>query len=103
MPGLLFGLKPTDIDAIHAVMKTHPKVERVLIYGSRAQGNFKRGSDIDLCLFGSGLSLTELLQIDQEIDDLLLPYKCDLSLFDAIDHQGLKAHVQRAGQLFYQR
>lgn len=103
MSGLLFGLKSSDIDAIQAILKTHPNVDQVHIYGSRAKGNFKPGSDIDLCLFGSKLDLSELLQIDQEIDDLLLPYKCDLSLFDAIDHQSLKTHILDAGQLFYEK
>ncbi len=103
MSALLFGLKRAEIDAIQAVFNAHPNLEQAFIYGSRAKGNFRPGSDIDLCIFGSRLSLSELLKIDQEIDDLLLPYKCDLSLFDAIDHQSLKAHVLQAGQLFYKR
>ncbi len=75
MSGLLFGLKQTDIDAIHSILQAHPNVEKAFIYGSRAKGTFKPGSDIDLCLFGSRLDLSELLRIDREIDDLLLPYK----------------------------
>ena len=78
-------------------------MEQVILHGSRAKGNFKPGSNIDLCLVGTGLTLPSLLRIDTELDDLLLPYKIDLSLRHHIDNPELLAHIQRAGVSFYRR
>lgn len=97
------GLKPDVIDAISKVFSAFPEVEEVILYGSRAKGNFKPGSDIDLCLVGADLTLPSLLKIDTDLDDLLLPYKIDLSIRDHIDNPDLLAHIQRAGVSFYRR
>ena len=78
-------------------------VERAVIYGSRAKGTHRDGSDIDLTLFGAALTLTELLRIETELDDLLLPYKIDLSLFHDIQDQDVVGHIERIGAEFYRR
>ena len=98
-----FGLKRDVIDAMSKVFAAYPEVEQVILYGSRAKGNFKPGSDIDLCLVGGGLTLPSLLRIDTDLDDLLLPYKIDLAIRDHIDNQELLSHIQRAGVCFYRR
>ena len=66
-------------------------------------GNFKNGSDIDLSIFSPSMDLAELLKIENEIDDLLLPYKVDLSLYHHIDNRDLVEHIQRVGVLFYEK
>ena len=78
-------------------------MEKAILYGSRAKGNFKRGSDIDLCLVGARLSMALLLNIDNQLDDLLLPYKIDLSIRDHIDNPDLHSHIERIGTDFYRR
>ncbi|MDD2760362.1 MAG: nucleotidyltransferase domain-containing protein [Methylomonas sp.] len=96
-----FGLKPHTISAIQRVFAKHPKIERAVLYGSRAKGNYRPGSDIDLTLFGESLSYAELCRIETEIDDLLLPYTLDLSLYDQIDNADLREHILRVGLVFY--
>ena len=96
-----YGLKPEVIANINRVLAAHPGVEQALLYGSRAKGNYRLGSDIDLCLVGDTLTLTQLLKIENEIDDLLLPYKIDLSLFHTLDNPELIEHIQRVGVAFY--
>ncbi|HEX8403016.1 MAG TPA: nucleotidyltransferase domain-containing protein [Duganella sp.] len=98
-----FGLKPDVIGDMARVFAAYPEVEQVILYGSRAMGNFKIGSDIDLCMVGPNLTLPLLLQIDTDLDDLLLPYKIDLSIRDHIDNPELAAHIQRAGVSLYRR
>jgi predicted nucleotidyltransferase len=78
-------------------------VDTVLLYGSRAKGTFKDGSDIDLTLKGSGLNLTVLNRIDNELDDLLLPWSFDLSLYAQIQSPELIEHIDRVGIDFYMR
>lgn len=98
-----FGLKETTLDAIVAVLQEFSGVEKAIIYGSRAMENYKYNSDIDLTLIGSGLGLTELFRIENELDDLLLPYQIDLSLFHQIDNPDLINHIQEHGKLLFER
>lgn len=98
-----FGLKKDIIDNINDVFKRHTQIEAVIIYGSRAKGNFKQGSDIDLTIKGHDLDLTMLNKISREIDDLLLPYYVDLSIYQHIDNPDLIDHINRAGNFFYNK
>lgn len=98
-----FGLSDATIDKICATFSAHPEVERAVIYGSRANGTFKNGSDIDLTLFGQGLDQKLLLDLTEELDELLLPYSIDLSIFADLQHPELRKHIERVGKVFYQR
>ncbi len=97
------GLSSGTVAQIHAVLARHPQVEKALLYGSRAKGNYKRGSDIDLTLVGSELAHHDLLAIMGELDDLLLPYMIDLSLFASLKHPDLLDHIRRVGVVFYDK
>lgn len=97
------GLSEATIDKIRTVLANHPAVEKAVLYGSRAKGTFKPGSDIDLSLHGASLSLKELGDINFELDDLLLPYGIDLLIFDTLDHAPLREHIERVGVVFYRR
>ena len=98
-----YGLKEQTIESICGVLARHPSVETVVLYGSRAKGNFKPGSDIDLTFFGDTLTSAKLGVIDEELDDMLLPYQIDLSIFDQIENVKLREHIERVGVVFYQR
>jgi uncharacterized protein len=99
---LSFGLKETTIEKIKGVLARYPEIEKAVLYGSRAKGNYRNGSDIDLTLMGDGLTHNQLLRIEMEIDDLLLPYKMDLSLYRQIENSDLLEHIARVGITFYQ-
>lgn len=99
-----FGLSEATIEKIQAVLTRYPQVERAILYGSRAKGAYKTGSDIDLTLHGrEELTLSILLRIMSEIDDLMLPYTIDLSIFRAINDPDLIDHIERVGVTFYER
>lgn len=97
-----FGLSTSDLRALQAVLASHRQVVRADIYGSRAMGRFRPGSDIDLTLRGDLLTMTDLLAIDREIDDLHLPYKVDLSLYSQIEDAALRDHIDTAGRPVYE-
>ena len=98
-----FGLPNSSIERIRAVFSSHSEVDEVVLYGSRAKGTFKSGSDIDLTMKGSDLNLTTLNQIDTELDDLLLPWSFDLSIYSQITDSSLLDHMNRVGVVFYKR
>ena len=98
-----FGLKPSTIEKIRSVFSGHPEIEQVILYGSRAKGNYRPGSDIDLAIRGETVTLSQLMKIEGELDDLLLPYKIDLSLHHKIDSPELLEHIGRVGKVFYEK
>ena len=98
-----FGLKPETIAQINQIFAEHPEISRAILYGSRAKGNYRNGSDIDLTLISDRLNHRQLLQIQNQIDDLLLPYFIDLSIFSTIDNLPLIEHIDRVGITFYER
>lgn len=95
------GLPRYAVEGLGEVFRRWPRIERVILYGSRAKGNYRPGSDIDLCVVGADLGVTDLLRIETEIDDLLLPWKVDLSLHHRIEDPGLLGHIERVGLPIY--
>lgn len=98
-----YGLPPQALARLNAVFRKWPQIDRVILYGSRAKGNFRTGSDIDLCLEADTMQTAELLQLCAEIDDLLLPWKIDLALKHTIENADLVAHIERVGVPVYER
>ena len=89
----MYGLKDTHIKKLHSVFSHYSAIEKVILYGSRAKGDYRNGSDIDLCLVGKTLDFQNLLKIEKDVDDLLLPYNIDLSIYHRIDHADLIEHI----------
>lgn len=96
-----YGLSNQNIEAIQRVLKMHPKVVKAILYGSRAKGNYRPNSDIDLTLQGEQLEYADLVAIDNALDELLLPYTIDLSLYHQIENPDLIEHIKRVGNVFY--
>ena len=86
------------------MLSCYPQVDKAVLYGSHAKGNYKNSSDIDLTLHGGPeLKLNVLYRILDELDDLLLPYIIDLSIYDNIHDAYLIKHIQRVGVTFYDK
>jgi uncharacterized protein len=98
-----YGLEEKILQQIVAVFKNFPEIDKAIVYGSRAKGNFRPASDIDLTLEGENLSPDLLNKLSWELDDLLLPYTFDLSLHKQITQQDLLDHIERVGKEFYIR
>lgn len=98
-----YGLPDATVTKICDVFARFPEIEKAVLFGSRAKGNYKAGSDIDLTLYGAQLTNNLCATIASELDDLLLPYTIDLSVFTEINHDKLREHIERVGVVFYQR
>ncbi len=98
-----FGLNDNTIEKINSVFETYEEVEEVILYGSRAKGNYRNGSDIDITLKGDKLTAALLSKIEVAIDDLLTPYLFDVSIFNALTAPALIEHINRVGVTFYKR
>jgi len=83
-----------------SVFKAHPGVREVRLFGSRAKGTHAPQSDVDLALLGK-ISLLEAQEIASELDELPLPYRFDVVVFDSIHYQPLREHIERVGIPLY--
>ncbi|GFO57542.1 hypothetical protein GMSM_45490 [Geomonas sp. Red276] len=97
-----FGLSPGVIEKVCSVFAGCAEIKRAILYGSRAKGNYKPGSDIDLTLVTVGELPKGFLQdVCLALDDLDLPYSFDISLLHRIENPNLIGHIQRVGVEFY--
>ncbi|HSH35636.1 nucleotidyltransferase domain-containing protein [Schnuerera sp.] len=98
-----YGLKDSTLKKIIDIFANYSKIEKALLYGSRAKGNYKKGSDIDLALIGKNINIKDLNRILLELDELYLPYSFDLVIFDRIENNDLINHINRVGITIYQK
>lgn len=98
-----YGIKEESLRAIIGVFVNYREVQQAILYGSRAKGNYRNGSDIDLLLVGEAIDLTLLFKIQNELEDLMLPYKIDLNVKHHLHNPDLLEHIERLGQLLYQQ
>ena len=97
------GLPNSALQKIRAVFAHYPQVEKAILYGSRAKGTYKNGSDIDLTLCGGAdLTLSVLCKIANDLDDLFLPYTIDLSIFHDISDLDVIGNIQQVGVTVYE-
>ena len=92
-----YGLSPKTIDKILNVLRSCDAVQKVILFGSRAKGNFKEGSDIDIALTGDRLNLDTLRKLEVKMDDLMLAYDVDLLIYNQIKEPELKNHIDQVG------
>jgi type I restriction enzyme, S subunit len=98
-----FGLTDEIIAGIEQVFETNSKVDKAIIFGSRAKGNFREGSDIDIAIKGKELSFKDIISLSGKLEDLELPYKIDLIDYTSIKEPALQEHIDRVGIEFYSR
>lgn len=91
------GIPDDKWQRIIGVIKKHPNITGVILYGSRAKGNFEAGSDIDLALKGRNISSEQVTRIGLDYEDLYLPWKLGLTIYDAISNPELARHIDRVG------
>lgn len=97
------GLSEATLRTIHQELARHPEVEMAIIYGSRAKGTHRPGSDIDLVLVGAGVTDRTLSELLGKFEDGPLPYAFDVSAIATLTNQSLLEHIKRVGVVLYER
>ncbi len=96
------GLTNVEMQKLVSVLSSQPNIEKAIVYGSRAKGTNQKFSDVDMTLVGRNLSHSDLNQVALKIDDLLLPYEFDLSLYSSLTNKNLLEHIRREGKVIYE-
>ena len=97
------GLSAATLEKVRAVLERFPEVERAVLFGSRAKGTHKPGSDIDLALEGAALDWRVVGRLYTALDDLLLPYTFSLIVHDQATDPEVTAHIARVGIPIFER
>jgi predicted nucleotidyltransferase len=99
-----FGLIDSDISNIHRIIKQFDNIDKVVIFGSRAKGNHKPGSDVDLALIGDQIDLETTLKMSYILnEETTMPYHFDVLALHTVQEPALIEHIQRAGIEIYHR
>ena len=97
-----YGLSDRTLDTLNSILRKYPGVRQAVLYGSRAKGNYRKGSDIDLSLITEdSFSRTDLLRIGNDFDDSDMPYFVDVCTYHDLSNTDLKAHIERVGKIIY--
>lgn len=91
------------METIRGIYSRFPQIRRVILYGSRAKGTFREGSDIDMTIVAtSEFGFSELAKVSTLFYDSPLPYLVDISDFSKLTNQNLISHIERCGKVIYE-
>ena len=99
-----YGLPQRTIDSMEKIFRKYGNIKQVILYGSRAKGNYRNASDIDITLKTSeNFNRVQLLRIMNDFDDSDIPYLTDISVYDKLNNDALKDHINRVGKVLYKK
>jgi predicted nucleotidyltransferase len=98
------GLSARALETIKKLLSKYPGIRSAVLYGSRAKGSYKTGSDIDLALHTDDtFAYADLLRLISDFDDSDLPYMVDLLEYRKLQNENLRDHIRRVGKVLYER
>lgn len=98
------GLKGSDIEHIVKTIKSFSEIEKSVIFGSRAKGNYKLGSDVDIAICGEGITFDILTALHSALEEESpMPYFFDIVDYTHSNHKELKEHIERVGIVIYEK
>ena len=99
-----FGISRRSFHAIQEAIDATPEIEEAIIFGSRALGTARRGSDIDIAIKGNRVTPETARALSTQLNERLpIPYYVDVLSYDAIDTPAVRNHIDTHGKRFYRR
>lgn len=100
----MYGLLDRDLKYILEELCKHNEIEKVILFGSRAIGNFKKASDIDLAVLGVNVTRKTISSLNDSLNnEYPIPYFFDIISYNDINNEQLKKHIDELGKLIYNR
>jgi len=98
-----FGFIEKDFEYIKKAITQFLEIEKVIVFGSRAMGNYKNGSDVDLAIVGKNIDRQIVIKFSSLLnEELPLPYFFDIVDYTHLDDISLKEHIDKEGKEFLQ-
>ena len=98
-----FGLTERDMQTIKHIFSKYGEIKKVNLFGSRAKGSFKMGSDVDLAIMNLGVSEKTIAKLKSDFEESSLPYMIDCIDFSTLTNNDFIDHINRVGILFYEK
>lgn len=99
-----FGISDNSWKIIIHTLSLFKEVERASIFGSRSKGNYKKGSDIDIVIYGPEVNEELALNISAKLnEELPTPYFYDVLSYSSIESDELIEHIDKVGKMFYKK
>ena len=98
-----YGLKEQYIDELRGILGNIPSIEEVMLYGSRARGDYGRGSDIDICLKGAQITSSDVVSLKTALYESRIPYFFDVCVWNNIKNEDFRNNITRDGKVIYKR
>lgn len=100
----MFGLLDRDIQYIRDALLKFTEIETAIIFGSRAMGNYKKGSDVDIAIVGINITREVILKVDEYLNEIYpLPYFFDIVHYDELSNENLVKHIDELGKVIYEK
>jgi len=100
----MYGLLEKDMDYILKALKQFDEIDRAILYGSRAMGNYKKGSDVDIAIQGEKVTERTIFELVDLLNEVYpLPYFFDIVHFEKLTNQSLIEHIKSHGKVLYVR
>ncbi|MCT4660360.1 MAG: nucleotidyltransferase domain-containing protein [Tissierellales bacterium] len=98
----MYGLLDRDIKSILEVMSKFSEIEEAIIFGSRAIGNYKKGSDIDIAIKGVNITRRIIRRVSDALnEEYPIPYFFDIIHYESLDNKKLIDHIDIEGKIIY--
>ncbi|GJG68812.1 hypothetical protein PRLR6025_22810 [Prevotella lacticifex] len=97
-----YGLKQQYIDELRAILRDIPGIEEAVLYGSRARGDYGRGSDIDICLKGEQITPSDVVSLKTALYESRIPYFFDVCVWNNIKNEDFKNNIIRDGKVIFE-
>ncbi len=98
----MYGIHEKTYKLLLEYFQTQKDIDEVRIYGSRAMGKERPGSDIDLAIY-SHAKRDLSGHIKTDLDELPTPYLFDVTDMNYLSYEPLKEHIQRVGKILFKR
>ncbi|NBC27756.1 MAG: nucleotidyltransferase domain-containing protein [Bacteroidetes bacterium] len=96
-----YGLTDRDMKTIRSILRSYPEIHSVHLFGSRAKGNHRLGSDVDLAIMNNGVSDKIIAKLRDQFKESTLPYRIDLVDFNQLENKEFIEHIEQFGVPFY--
>lgn len=97
------GLRQHDVEAIVNAVKKYKGIKEAILFGSRAKGNYSKGSDVDIAIKGD-INFKELSRLNYQLNqESMMPYKFDILQYAKSKNTSLKNHIDRVGIILYKK
>ncbi|MEZ0116887.1 UNVERIFIED_ORG: putative nucleotidyltransferase [Heyndrickxia coagulans] len=100
----MYGLLERDMQYILQALKKFNEIECAILFGSRATGNYKNGSDVDIAIRGEKVTDNVIFELNDLLNEVYpIPYFFDILHYEEIHNEKLLDHIDKKGIVLYQK